>query len=66
MNFLRSKIFVSNDLTKGFQTKSAVKKCYLSRKKYLKFNKRNSEENWRGIINKCFSYLYFSYENLLI
>ena len=34
MNFLRSKMFVSNDLTKGFQIKSAVKKCYLSRKKY--------------------------------
>ena len=32
MNFPHSKMFVSNDLTKGFQTKSAVKKCYLSRK----------------------------------
>ena len=36
MNFPHSIMFVSNDLTKGFQTKSAVKKlhkkCYLSRK----------------------------------
>ena len=32
MNFLRSEMFVSNDLTKGFQTKSAEKKCYLNRK----------------------------------
>ena len=31
MNFHHSKIFFSNDLTKGFETKSAVKKCYLSR-----------------------------------
>ena len=31
MNFLHSKMFVSNDLTKGSQTKSPVKKCYLNR-----------------------------------
>ena len=30
--FLQSKMFVSNDLAKGFQTKSAVKKCYHTRK----------------------------------
>ena len=35
MNFPHGKMFVSNDLTKGFQTKSAVKKCYLSRKKFI-------------------------------
>ena len=33
MNFLCGKMFVSNDLTKGFQTKSAEKKCYLNRKR---------------------------------
>ena len=33
MNLLHSKMFVSNDLSKGFQIKSAViKKCYLNRK----------------------------------
>ena len=32
MNFPHSKMFVSNDLTKGSQTKRAVEKCYLSRK----------------------------------
>ena len=32
MNFLRSKMFISNDLTKGFQTKSPVKKVYHNRK----------------------------------
>ena len=26
-------MFVNNDLTKGFQTKSAVKKCYHNKKK---------------------------------
>ena len=30
MNFPHSKMFVSNDLTKGFQTKNAVKKIMLS------------------------------------
>ena len=33
MNLLHSKMFVSNDLSKGFQIKRAViKKCYLNRK----------------------------------
>ena len=33
MNFPHSKMFVSNDLSKGFQIKSAViKKCYPNRK----------------------------------
>ena len=64
MNLLRSEMFVSNDLSKGFQIKSAVIKNVILTEKIPYFNKRNSEENWREI--KCFSCLYFSCEYLLI
>ena len=64
MNLLRSKMLVSNELSKGFQIKSAVIKYVILTEKYLYFNKRNSKENWREI--KCFSCLYFFCEYLLI
>ena len=37
-------MFVNNDLTKGFQTKSAVKKCY--------HNRKNTFSSTREILKK--------------
>ena len=45
MNLLRSKMFVSDELSKGFQIKSAVIKNVILTEKIPYFNKRNSEEN---------------------
>ena len=58
-------MFVSNDLTKGFQTKSAVKKCYLRRKKKIFSSTREIQKKTEEKLSASLV-LDFSYENLLI